>query len=140
MESCSEGAQGHVELGGEDEQEERGLKLHVAVKQTEADFDGDDGGADGGEHFQRERGEEGDAQNAEGCVAVFFADFCNGLGLPLRLTEEFERGQSLQAVEEVGAEKAQGFILAFGDRLCTFADDDHEKGNQRGGDEEDQAS
>ena len=61
MEACAEGAEGHVELGGEDEQEERGLEFHVAVEQAKADLHGDEGGADGGKHLQRERGEEGDA-------------------------------------------------------------------------------
>ncbi len=68
------------------------------------------------------------------------ADPRDGVDLLAAAPQNLERGQPLQTIEEVGAEQAQGFILAFGDRLCPFADDDHEEGNQRGGDEEDEAS
>ena len=54
-------------------------------------------------------------------------------------TEEFESGQSLQAVEEVGGEAGERFVLALGDDLCAFADHDHEEGNQRGGDKQNNA-
>ena len=134
MESCTKGAQGHVEFGGEDEQEERGLKVHFVVEQAEANFYGDDGGAEGGEQFKRERGEECDSQNAKSCVTKFFTDLFNGTSLCFGLAKEFEGGQSLQAVEEMGAQEAQGFILSFGNGFSTFADDDHEEWNQRGGD------
>ena len=45
----------------------------------------------------------------------------------------------MQAVEEVCAEQAQGFILTFGDDLRALADHDHEEGDQRRSDEKDNA-
>ena len=70
MEAGAEHSQRHVEFGGEDEQEEGFAEFHHLVEQAEADLDGDDGGADGRQQFERKRGEEGDAQDAEGGVEV----------------------------------------------------------------------
>ena len=134
MESCAEGAEGHVEFGGKDEEEERGLEVHIAIEQAEANFYSDDGGAESGEQFKRKRGEKGDSQNAEGGISKLFTDFFNGASLRFGLAEEFEGGESLQAVEKVRAQKSQGFVLAFGDSLGAFANDDHEEWNQRGSD------
>ena len=74
MESCAERAQGHVELRGQNQQKERRLKFHFGVEQAETDLDGDDGGAEGGEQFQCQRREEGDAQDTQCGVAELVAD------------------------------------------------------------------
>ena len=83
MESRTKSAQGHVELRGEDEQEECGQELHTVVEQAETDLYSDEGSTNGGEHFQRKRGEEGDTQHTECRVAILFRDFGNVLCLSL---------------------------------------------------------
>jgi hypothetical protein len=89
VESCAEGAQGHVKLGSQYQQKKRGLKFHLRVQQTESDLDGDDRGAEGGEQFQRERREKGNSQDAHGGVAEFLADLFDGSCLRFRLTKKF---------------------------------------------------
>ncbi len=139
MEAGAERAQGHVELGREYQQKERRLEFHAVIQQAETNLHGDDGCAEGGQQFQRQCRKEGDAQHAQCGVTELVADLRDGAGLSLGLTEELQRGQALQAVEEVRAEQAQGFVLAFGDGLCALADHDHKEGNQRRGDQEDDA-
>ena len=72
-----------------------------AIKKAQAHLHRDDGRADRGEQFQREGGEEGDLQNLQGGAAELITDGGDILDLGFGLTEELERGQPLQAVEEV---------------------------------------
>ncbi len=69
------------------------------------------------EQFEGQRRKEGDAQYLHGRVTELLADlidvFCVGFGLP----ENFERGQALQAVEEMRRQAAEGFVLAVGNDL-----------------------
>jgi hypothetical protein len=53
-------------------------------------------------------------------------------------SEKLERRQALQDVEQVRAHQAQGLPLPLRQIIRRFADQDHEQGNERPGDEEDE--
>ena len=63
-------------------------------------------------------------------------DLFDVFGVWFGLSENFKRGQALQAVEKVGGETAESLVLALGDNFCAFADHNHEEGDQRPGNEQ----
>src|SRR5215213_7481445 len=137
MEARAEHSQWQVELRCKDKDKEGFEKIHPSIEQAESDLHGDDRRTEGGQQFQRQRREEGDPQNAQGGVAELVADRLNIFRVRPGLTEQFQSGQSLQAVEEVGGEARERLILLFGDDLGALADHDHEERDQRRSDEHD---
>ena len=138
MEARPQQAQGQVELGGEQQDEERLLEGQAPVKQAQADLDGDDGGAERGDHLQRQGGEEGDAQHTHGRQAEALGGVADDLDLRPAAGEHLERCQPLEHVEGVGVEAGEGGPLAAGGGLRLVADEHHENGDERGGEEQDQ--
>ncbi len=138
MEARPEQAQGQVELGGKQQDEERLLEGQAPVEQAQADLDGDDGGAEGGDHLQRQGGEEGDAQHAHGGEAEALGGVADDPHLRPAAGEHLERSQPLEHVEEVGVEAGECRPLAAGGGLRLIADEHHENGDERGGEQQDQ--
>ncbi len=139
VEAQPEQAQRQVEIGRENQDKEGGEKFHSAVEQTEADFNGDDGGGKGRQQFQGQRGEEGDPQDLHGHIAVALGDVFDDLGLAAGLVEGFEGRQALEHIVKVRREPPQRLELAAGQGLAGAADQDHEKRDERGGQQENHA-
>ena len=138
VEARAEQAQGQVELGGEQQNEERLLEGQAPVEQAQADLYGDDGGAERGDHLQRQGGEEGDAQHAHGGKAEALGGVADDLDLRPAAGEHLERSQPLEHVEEIGVEAGERRPLAAGGGLRPVTDQDHKDGDERGGEQQDQ--
>ncbi len=139
MKSRAEQSQRQVDIGCEDEDEERRLELDPSVEQAQTDFDRDDGGADRRDHFEREGGEERDAQHAERRIAKLLAHACDRGDLVAAASEDFERRQALQDVEEMRAHHAQRGVLPTRQKVCRAADQKHKQRNERRGQQQDDA-
>ncbi len=124
-------AQREVDLRRQDQHQQPGPEPHRAVHQAEADRDRDQRDRDGGEQFQREGGDEGDPQGAQGGLAVLVGDLGDGGGLRLRPVEDLERGQPLDHVQEVVREAGETAPLTVHPGLGGQPDQHHEERDQR---------
>ena len=139
VEARAERTQGLVELGGEEEDEERLLEGELAIEQAQADGDRHHRRADRRDQLEHERREEGHAQDPHRRRAEALADLRDRGDLLAAAAEELQRGQALQDVEEVGAQAAEGLPLLAGQGVGQAADQDHEEGEKGGGEEQDDA-
>ena len=131
--------QRQVELGREDEDEEGRLERQAAREQAQADLDRDDGGAERADHLQHERGQERHPQHLQRRVPVLLADAADQHDLLAAAVEQLQGGQPLQHVEEVRGEPAERRPLPARERIGQAADQRHEDGDQRRGQQEHQA-
>ncbi len=129
--------QRQIRLGGENEDDQSDVEVHVAVDQPHADRDRDERDRQGGEQFQDERGEEGDPQGPHGRLPVLAGDPADGLGLRLGPAEHLERRQPRDHVEEVPRQPGEQPPLTVRLGAGDPADEDHEQGDQRQGADDD---
>src|SRR5438067_2348867 len=104
---CSKLTQWLEKFGREEQNKESRLKWHVPNQQAQANFDGDDGGADGCRFFKYEGREKCNAQRTHSCAPETLAHGTDLFFLRLTAPKEFERSQTLQNVEKVSAQQAQ---------------------------------
>ena len=131
-------AQRQVGLRSEDQDEQGGVQVELAVEQPQPHLDGHQGHRDRREQLQDERREERDAQRAHRGAAVLVGHAADQFGLGLRPAEDRERRQALDHVEEMAAEPLQQPPLAGRPVLGVPADQGHEHRDQRHGAGDDQ--
>ncbi len=130
-------AQRQVRLGGQHQDDQTDVQVHVAVHQAHADRHGDQRHRQGGQQLQRERGEKGDPQGPQGGLAVLTGDPANGVCLGLGPAEHLQCGQTGDHVQEVAREPGQQPPLTVHPGLRGPADQHHEEGDQRQGADDD---
>ena len=139
MKFRAEGADRRVEIRRKNEKKKGGRKVHLAVEESKADFDGDQGRAERSTQFKDKRGEKSDAKDAHSGLVELFADLGNRALLMLAASEEFERGESLQDIKEMSTHLAELFPLFAGLSSGEGTDEKEEEEQNGRRDEEDQA-
>ena len=100
-------AQRQVGLRGEDQRDQPGAQVQVAVDQAEADPDRHHRDRQGRDELEHQGGKERDAQRAHGGAPVVAGDLADDLSLRLGPAEHLERRQPGHHVEEVVREHRQ---------------------------------
>lgn len=139
MEARAKQPKRQVELGRQDEHEKRLLERETTIEQAQADLDGHDGCAYGGDHLLHERRKERHAQYAQRPVAKAVADLCDNLYLVAGATEQLERRQSLQRVQKVRAHARKHLPLPPRQCIGQVADEDHKHRDDRRSQQQHQA-
>ena len=138
VEAGADRAQRQVDLGREDQHQQRGAPGRAALDETQPDRHRDQCDRQGGQQLQDQRGQEGDPQRAHGGPAVGLGQLPQPRRLPARPAERDQHVQPGDQVEEVVAEHGEGAPLAAGGSLGVQPDQDHEDRDQRHGHRDDQ--
>ena len=136
MEPHSQGTQRQVELGRQ-HQDEQGLRIaQLPIQQAQANLHCHHGRAERAHQLERQGREERHPQHPERGPAVPFTGSGDPLSLHLALTQGFEGRQSLQHIQEMGAQAAEGGPLFASEGLGCAADQGHKDRQQRSSDQQ----
>ena len=127
-----------VGLRGEDQDEQGGGQIQVAVEHPEADRHRDHRHRQGRQQLQHQGGEKGDPQRPHGLAAVGRLAAPQPLGLGLGAAEDLQGGQAGDQVGEVPGEPGLHRPAALGEGLGRPADQGHEDRDQRQRERDDQ--
>ena len=139
VETRAQQAQRQIEFGRQDQDKERLLERQSAVEHPQPDLHRDDRRAERADHLQHQRREEGNPQHTQRRIPVALADLGDDRDLFAAAVEQLERRQPLQHVEEVRAHPAEGGPLLPRQAVGQAADEDHEDGDERRGQQQHQA-
>ena len=140
MERGADVAQRGVDLRREDEREQRRLEGYVAIEQSQAEEDGDDGHRERRDELQRQRRQKGDAQGRERALAVLPLDPVERARLILHPAEPDEHWEAARELGEVIGEARERGCRLIGALLRVLADEDHEHRDERHGEHDDQGA
>ena len=116
--------QRRISLGRKDQHDQASAEIDRPVQQPQADRHGDNGHRDRGDELERGGGEERESQGSHGRSPMLISPPANRFDLTLCSTEQQQRGQALDDVEEVPAKDGQRSPLTSR-RLCGAAPDQH---------------
>ena len=136
VEGGAESAQRPVELGGEDEHEQRFAKPDPRVEETQPHLDRDYRRPQRRERLEHERRDEGEAQHAHGHRAVPLARPGDRVGLVTGPPERAQRGEALERVEEARGQARERRPLPAGLVPRRLPDEPHEERDEREGQQE----
>ncbi len=141
-----QGPQGVIELRRQQQDEQAGEQRQALgrpeldeAEQAQADVDGEGGDGDGAEELQHRGRQESHPQHAHGARAEVLGEGRDPARLALLGAEPAKRVQAAQPVEEQAAQPAQRLLLVAHHLLRAHADEDHEGGNQRRGNQQQRA-
>ena len=136
MEGAAERAQRPVELGGEDEDEERLAEADPRVEEAQPHLDRDHRRPQRRERLEHQRGDEGEAQHAHRHRAVPLARPRDRVGLVAGPPEGPQRGEALKRVEEARGQARERHPLPARALPRLLPDEPHEEGDEREGQQE----
>lgn len=125
--------QGQVHLGGQDEDHEPGTEVHLPVDEAQADEHGHHGHGERGDQLEGHAGDERGAQGAQGGGVVPLRGPLEGAALDAGPAQPHEHGQSAGELHEVAGEAVQPVLGGVDPLLGVPADEDHEEGHERDG-------
>ncbi len=103
-----------------------GTEADIA-QQAEAHIDRDHRDRHGAEQLQHGGGQEGDAEDTHGPLAVIVRNLADQVQFSPRLTEQLQRRQTLQPIEEVSAHARQRLELPLAGGRGAHPDQRHEQ-------------
>ena len=139
MKTHAQGTQRQVELGSQDEHEQRLFEGKATIEQAQADLHRHHRRAEGRKQLQDQGRQEADLEHPHGRLTKTLADFGNDRRLLAAASEQLERGQALQHIQKVSAHATERAPLPPAEPLGQAADQDHENGDQGSRQQEDQA-
>ena len=126
-------AQGQVHLGGQHEDHEPGAEVHLPVDEAQADEHGHHGHGERGDQLEGHAGDERGAQGAQSGGVVPLRGPLEGAALDAGPAQPHEHGQSAGELHEVAGEAVQPVLGGVDPLLRVPADEDHEEGHERDG-------
>ena len=133
-----QGPQGQEELGNDDQDSQRPVEGDRPRHESQADLDRDEGDRDRAAPFEHERRLERGPQDLHRRVAVAAADVADRVDLLGAPTEQLERREPLEHVEEEGAQPAELDEATLGDHARPPTDEGEEQDQDRPGQQEDE--
>ena len=127
-----------IELRREDEHEERRLKGHAAVHETQTDGDRDDGNRQGGNQFQCKGGDKGEPQYGERGLGERMAHLREMMSLRIDAAKNFKRRRRAHQISESVRQRTHLIPLALTGTARRLADEVEEKWRDRQGDQKEQ--
>ena len=133
VEPGTDRAQREVHLGRQDDHEQRGVQVEVAVHEAQAHGDGDERDRQRRQQLEGERGQERHPQRGRRRDAVALGDLAQPTGLAPRAAEGDQNVEAGDEVEEVVAEHGERAPPALHGPFRVHPDEDHEDRDQRDG-------
>ena len=127
-----------IELRRKDEHEERRLKGHAAVHETQTDGDRDEGNRQGCNQFQCKGGDKGKPQYGKRGLGERMAHLREMMSLRINAAKDFKRRRRAHQISESVRQRTHLIPLAFTGTARRLADEVEEKWRDRQGDQKKQ--
>ena len=127
-----------IELWCKDEHEERRLKGHAAVHETQTDGDRDEGNRQGCNQFQCKGGDKGKPQYRERGLGERMAHLGKMMSLRIDAAKDFKRRRRTHQISESVRQRTHLIPLTLAGTARRLADEVEEKWRDRQGDQKEQ--